>query len=39
MIDLIIAIATLLGTGQTSEGPQGPMGPVPAPLPPADSAQ
>lgn len=39
MIDIILAIATLLGTDTVSQGPSGPMGPVPAPMPPADSAQ
>jgi hypothetical protein len=37
MIDIIIAIALLLGTGTISQGPSGPMGPVPAPMPPADA--
>jgi hypothetical protein len=37
MIDIILAIALLLGTGTVSQGTSGPMGPVPAPMPPADA--
>jgi hypothetical protein len=39
MIDIILGIALLLGSGPIGQGPNGPMGPVPAPMPPADSAQ
>ena len=39
MIDIIIAIAVLLGSDTVSQGPSGPMGPVPAPMPPVGGAQ
>lgn len=36
MIDIILAIALLLGRGPVGQGSSEPMGPVPAPQPPAD---
>jgi hypothetical protein len=39
MIDLILGIAILLGSGTVSQGSSGPMGPVPAPMPPVGGAQ
>jgi hypothetical protein len=39
MIDIILGIALLLGSGPIVQGPSGPMGPVPAPMPPAGSVQ
>ena len=41
MIDFILAIALTVGSlaGPIVQGPQGPMGPVPAPMPPISGAQ
>ena len=39
MIDLILELALLLGSGTVSQGPSEPMGPVPAPLPPVGGAR
>jgi hypothetical protein len=41
MIDFILAIALTVGSlaGPIVHGPQGPMGPVPAPMPPLSNAQ